>query len=146
MIGEAMKEDNIYNHLDHVKEYIDDPRISNEANAVIESVKLYSKIYNKIADELASASAGKAMDVEKSEVVGYIDKNDSNRYIKYDVKNRDFVVYNCRTGSTISLHKRSLHKYLNSVRSNFGSELPENQEIDEIDDDSQKLIDSFLKN
>lgn len=149
-IEEKFSKEGLLAHIKHIKEYVNDNRCGDVASNAYDAIKKFGDIYNKLSDDLINSIASYSND-KKSNIVGFVAKDGT--FVKYDRENRDYVVYNNSNKKTVTMFKVSEQTYRNKLRNNYSEELPENQnndanntvEVDEIDDDSQKLIDSFLK-
>lgn len=109
--------DNLLNHVEeHKKQYLYDSRFRN-----VKTENQFNSLYNSIGDKLSRIKVGSSL--SDNRFVGYIDKK--NRYIKYDRKYQDFVVYSGKF--TITLHKKTYQQYLNIRRRDFKSEMPYNK-------------------
>ena len=80
------------------------------------------KLYNEIGDKLSKAEAGSVYSPDK--IVGFISKN--GRTVKYDKEYGDYIVFNGE--ETITMFKKTMKQFMNTVERDFLRELPENEQ------------------
>ncbi len=113
------KKSNLLTHADqHRKHYKNDDRFSN-----VTSLDEFATLYNQVGDRLSRKRVGKSDAYHGVRYVGYITKD--GRYVKYDKKYHDFLVYSY--DKIITLHKKSYTEYVRILQRDFGKEFPYNE-------------------
>lgn len=118
----------------HIFVHKDDFSHDNRFRSVLNNDEKFAKLYDKISDELSRRKVGLSDGSDNSRYIGYISKD--NRYIKYDRKTCDFVVYSGKY--TITMHKKSFREYKRIRKRDFREEFPYNKNVEGTDNSNNK--------
>ena len=109
---------NLQRHMDvrHINQYVNDTRFI----GLVPGSPEFAAKYDEIGDALSRKKVSPSYSNDR--YVGFITKD--GRYLKYDRKTLDTVVYDHKY--TISLHKKSKSYYDKTLKYSFGREMPYN--------------------